>query len=174
MIARNTLKTIIGFFGTLVSRYTPLNQPGGQIKDIFNYVAISDHIGTSGQPTAKQFSAIRDAGYELVINLLPASTENSLKDESKIIGSLGMDYVYIPVDFRGPTEENFKYFVKTMQESADRKIWVHCAVNARVSVFVARYRMEILGEDKVIAQKPIQNIWEPFGIWQQFLTKNPD
>ena len=36
---------------------------------ITNFVALSDLIGTAGQPTPDQYQSVKDEGYELVINL---------------------------------------------------------------------------------------------------------
>ncbi len=38
------------------------------INDIFNYVQLTDRVGTSGQPSAEQFHDIAAAGYKVVIN----------------------------------------------------------------------------------------------------------
>jgi hypothetical protein len=67
------------------------------IADIKNFIRIDDDIGTAGQPTAQQFQAVRDAGYEAVVNLLPSEQDNALKDEDALIRELGMEYHYIPV-----------------------------------------------------------------------------
>jgi len=172
MIPRNTLRTLAGFIGTLFSKYLRLNLRGEQLEDVFNYVEITDDISTSGQPTPKQFKTISDAGYEMVINLLPRDTENSLRDEAEIIAALEMEYVHIPVNFKGPKQSDFQSFSEVMQANRGRKVWIHCAVNARVSVFVAKYRMETLGEDGRVARAPIGRIWEPYGVWSSFLNKN--
>lgn len=118
---RNTLRTLVGFAGTLLAKYTPLKWRGDGLGDIFNRIDIDDRLSTSGQPTREQFAAIADAGFETVINLLPQERENALKGEEAIVRDLGLDYVYIPVDFRGPTDEDFRAFVAAMQANADRK-----------------------------------------------------
>ena len=40
-----------------------------EIASIYNYVPINDHIASSGQPTREQFEFIKQAGFEVVINL---------------------------------------------------------------------------------------------------------
>ena len=39
------------------------------VTKIYNYVPINDQIASSGQPSPEQFSAIKKAGYDVVINL---------------------------------------------------------------------------------------------------------
>ena len=166
----NTVKTIWGFIVSLVEKYTPLKFGGDGIEDVYNYLQMSDALSTSGQPTEKQFHAIRDAGFTTVINLLPHDTENSLKNEEALLTSLGMRYIHIPVNYT-PTEENFSQFVSSMQATANDKVWVHCAANARVSAFLYRYRCSVLGDDEQTAKNDLQKIWEPFGVWKKFVYR---
>ncbi len=169
---RNTLKTIWGYLGTLVGKYAGIGQTRSDLASIYNYVRISDRLGTSGQPTEMQFAAIREAGFDVVINLLPGDVENSLPNEDRVVGGLGMEYVHIPVVFKAPREADFAQFVEAMNAAQQKHVWIHCAANARVSVFLARYRQEILGESAEVARAPIAQVWEPFGVWKSFLQKN--
>ena len=45
------------------------------VTKIYNYVPINDQIASSGQPSPEQFSAIKEAGYDVVINLALASSD---------------------------------------------------------------------------------------------------
>ncbi|MEM9500215.1 MAG: protein tyrosine phosphatase family protein [Pseudomonadota bacterium] len=168
----NFAKTLFVFAGTVIAKHLGLKRGKPEIESIFNYVKISETLSTSGQPTEEQFGAIRDAGFEAVINLLPQEKENALKNEEEVVRGLGLDYTYIPVVFTGPTEEDFSRFAAAMRANERRQIWVHCAVNARVSVFVARYRTEILGEPVAQARAPIGQVWEPYGVWKAFLEQS--
>ena len=67
-----------------------------------------------------------------------------------------------------PTDEDFERFTKAMQSLNGRKVWVHCAANARASAFIFRYRRDILGEDPDIAIWDLRSIWEPMGSWRKF------
>ena len=165
----NTLKTLLGFVISVLEKYTPLQLSGGELEDTYNYLRINERIATSGQPTEAQFYLIRDAGYATVINLAPQSVlENSLKTEAELLEELGMHYVYIPVNFKQPTEQDFAEFVTAMQATAEQPVWVHCAANMRVSAFMYRYRCTVLGEDQQVARKALQQIWEPVGVWKKF------
>lgn len=166
----STLKTVWGFLLSMIGKYTPLKFGGNALENIYNYLPINERVCTSGQPTEKQFNLIRQAGYTTVINLLPAGSENALEGEADLLESLGVRYIHIPVDFRGPKPEDFQLFVASMQAAADGKVWVHCAANARVSVFMHRYRCEVLGEDREAADKDLANIWQPYGVWKRFLA----
>jgi protein tyrosine phosphatase (PTP) superfamily phosphohydrolase (DUF442 family) len=164
-----TVQTVVHYFGTVIANTLGLKRGRAEIESIFNYVKITDTLSTSGQPTEEQFGAIADAGFDQVINLLPQEKENALKHEAEIVEGLGLDYTYIPVNFAAPKEADFAKFTEAMQANEGKRIWVHCAVNARVSIFVARYRNEVLGEPLDQAREHISEVWEPFGAWPEFL-----
>lgn len=166
----NTIKTSIGFLGSIIWKYLPLKSKDSTVDGIFNYLNYSDVLSSSGQPTKEQFSVIRNAGYSVVINLAPYDLiENYLKDEELIVTKLEMRYVHIPVNIFKPTKENFEKFVKEIQKSDGEKIWVHCAANMRASAFVFKYRCSVLKESKEDAIWPLREIWEPVGAWKRFL-----
>lgn len=142
-----------------------------QLEEIYNFLQISDSIATAGQPTETQFAAIKDAGYCVVVNLaLPTST-NALANEQEIVESAGMNYVHIPVLWEDPTLEDFDRFSQTLSENTHQKMFVHCAMNMRVSVFMYLYRRihDDIDDDK--AKQDLQKIWIPEGVWQDFIEK---
>lgn len=138
---------------------------------IYNFLQLSDSIATAGQPTKEQFTLIRDAGYQLVINLaLPTST-NAIADEQQLVESQEMQYVHIPVLWEQPTLDDFDRFLNTMNENSDKKIFVHCAMNMRVSAFMYLYRRihEHLTDE--VAKQELHKIWEPNDTWKTFIEK---
>lgn len=164
----NTVKTTVGYFLTLFRKYLSFSSAKNKCADAFNYLRISDNLATSGQPTESQLSSIREQGFKTIINLAPHSAENALKDEETIVTGLGMDYIHIPVDFKNPTEADFNTFIVKMQTLANEKVWIHCAANMRVSVFIYKYRCNVLNEDPQKAKIDLNKIWEPTGVWEQF------
>lgn len=166
----NTFKTMFGFLGTMIRKYTLFDLSKNTLEGIYNYHLISGKIATSGQPTVKQFHLIKAAGYKKIINLAPHGVENSLSDEAALINDLGLEYIHIPVDFKNPTADNFAAFVSSM-DAATEKIWVHCAANMRVSAFIYKYRCEILNENVEEAKSDLNQIWEPLGVWKEFVSK---
>jgi len=170
MAIANTLKTVLGFFSTMITRYTPLDLSRNSLEGIFNFLPIGESIITSGQPTEAQFQLVRDAGYLHVINLAPHDAENALTDERSTLRSLGIEYIHIPVDFQHPTEADFGQFCEAMGQVGTAPVLVHCAANMRVSAFMFRYRRDILREDPEILTQDLHQIWEPFGAWKDFVA----
>ena len=136
---------------------------------IRNFVPLGDRVGTAGQPTAEQFEDVRDAGYEVVINLaLPTST-NALPNEREVVTALGMQYVHIPVSFEAPAVNDARRFFEAMDAAAGRKVFVHCAMNMRVSAFMYLYRTVRENVDPDEAADALHRLWVPNAVWQQFI-----
>lgn len=170
-MAFNTLKTSLGFWLSILGKYSPFRFRKNSIVNIFNYLPINESITTSGQPTAEQFSLIGAEGFLSVINLAPHHAENALPDEPAVLANLGIAYTHIPVDFKNPTETDYQHFVAAMRAHTGAKVWVHCAANMRVSAFVYRYRIGELKEDRELARRDLEKIWQPFGVWKNFISK---
>ena len=118
------------------------------------------HVGTAGQPTAEQFTAVRDAGYEAVVNLLPREQDNALKGEAALIPDLGMACHYIPVVWTAPQQEDFRAFCEVMGKLAGRKVFVHCALNLRVTAFYSSYALKHQGWSRSQADALMARVWD--------------
>lgn len=141
-----------------------------EITSIYNFLQLSN-VATAGQPTVTQFSDIKNAGYEIVVNLaLPTST-NALPNEQELVETQGMEYVHIPVAWENPTLEDIERFFRVMQTNADKNVFVHCAMNMRVSAFMYLYRLihEHISEEE--AKQNLHKIWVPNQTWQQFIEQ---
>jgi shikimate kinase/protein tyrosine phosphatase (PTP) superfamily phosphohydrolase (DUF442 family) len=150
-----------------VLRHKPSMMTG--LQNILNYRYISDKLATSGQPTAEEFALIHRAGYRTVLNLAPANASNALPNEQAIVASLGMDYINIAVVWENPTMEDFSRFCAVMNTCQDQPLFVHCAMNMRVSAFVYLYRDLILGIPSPEAYEAMTEIWQPNETWQKFI-----
>ena len=82
------------------------------IEDAYNFRRINERLTTSGLVTVEQLLDLQRDGYDTVINLLPDSNDRALANESRIVEELGLDYVYIPVDFNAPTRADLDLFAE--------------------------------------------------------------
>jgi protein tyrosine phosphatase (PTP) superfamily phosphohydrolase (DUF442 family) len=142
------------------------------LNGIVNYLQISERLGTGGQPTAEQFSEIKAAGYEIVVNLAMPDSTNALQNEAELVRGQGMEYVPIPVVWEDPKDEDLDRFFQTMAQILTRKVFVHCVVNWRVSCFVYLYRVVELGIAMKRAEQSLLRIWKPEPVWQGFLERS--
>jgi protein tyrosine phosphatase (PTP) superfamily phosphohydrolase (DUF442 family) len=142
-----------------------------QLSDIYNFLAVSDDLGTAGQPTTEQLAAVKAAGYDVVINLALGTTPRDLPNEADLVTGQGMDYIHIPVIFDNPTDGDLTRFFEAMDENQDKKRFVHCIANMRVSAFVFLYRVLQQGMAPDEARAMMQKIWQPNAVWQQFIDE---
>lgn len=141
------------------------------LAQIVNYVRTPDGIGSAGQPTAGQFSAIAGAGYRVVINLAMPDSNNALPDESTQVTQHGMDYVHLPVAWGNPTAERFRRFCDILNLYQDAPAFVHCAMNMRASAFVFLYRVLERHVPVTEAEPAMHAVWHPNRIWSDFIDR---
>ncbi len=142
------------------------------LQAITNYIQLTDRVGTSGQPSPEQFADIAAAGYGTVINLAMADSEHAVPSEGSIVAGLGMRYVHIPVPFDAPSAQDLEDFCGIMATLRTQKVWVHCAVNARVSAFMYQYLTQEKGFAPDDATTPLLTKWRPKmdRAWQEFMA----
>jgi protein tyrosine phosphatase (PTP) superfamily phosphohydrolase (DUF442 family) len=123
-------------------------------------------------PSEEELRAVAQCGFDVVINLGLLDAEYSLADERGLVISIGMVYEHIPVEWERPSAEALDTFYQTMQQWQDKKVFLHCAANKRVSVFLALYRINCLGWPEQQALQDIRRIWEPNPTWQAFFDNH--
>jgi len=139
------------------------------LDDITNFVAVSEQLGTAGQPSEEQLREVADAGFEVVVNLGLLDPRYCLADEAGLVASLGMEYRHIAVPFDAPTMEHLDEFIATMDAWSDRRVFVHCAANWRVSSFMSLYAELRLGWTRARADAHARELWDMNECWERFL-----
>lgn len=141
------------------------------IEAIYNFRRISDRLTTSGIVNPDGLKALRAQGCEVVINLLPDTSEYAIANEQDAVESQGMEYIYIPVDFKKPTSADFLRFSEALDQAQERNVHVHCAANYRVSAFYSLYLVSrgLWGEGQ--AMDFIHSLWQPteHSGWSDFI-----
>ncbi len=145
--------------------------PTNQIEEIYNFLQLSDTIATAGQPSEAQFPAIKQAGYQVVVNLALPQSPNALPNEQSIVESQQMQYVHIPVIWEKPTLADIDRFFAIMQANTDKPVFIHCAANMRVSAFMYLYRRINEGISEEEAKRDLYKIWVPNDNWQAFIQQ---
>ena len=140
-----------------------------KLTSIYGFRAIGNQLGTAGQPSENQLSAIRAAGFEAVINLALPTSDNALANEGSLVTALGMSYVHIPVDFKAPKARDFRVFCQVLEAFAGRRVFVHCAANMRVSAFIFLHRVLHQHVPIAEAERDLHAIWQPNEVWNQFI-----
>jgi len=135
---------------------------------ITNYIKVNKQISTSGQPNKKEFKKIAKEGFDVVINLA-MHNKGALKEEDKIVSKNGMLYIHIPIEWKKPQKNRVMLFLKLLKQLEDenKRIWIHCIKNYRVSVCMHLYKKFVWQKSdlKFVAPKD----YKPNKIWQRVL-----
>ena len=141
-----------------------------QIEAIYKFLRLSDSVGTAGQPNASQFTAIKDAGYRIVVNLAVPDSPQAVANERELVAAQGLEYVHIPGLWDNPQVEDALRFFATMQANTGKKIFVHCIANMRVSAFMYLYRVTYEKMSEEEATRDLHALWVPNEVWQKFIN----
>lgn len=139
------------------------------MQNILNYIKINELISTSGQPNEEEFSKIAQDGFEVVINLALHNASNAIVNEDKIVTDLDMSYFHIPVDFENPKVSDIKLFLNILQSLGANKVWVHCALNYRVTAFMYVYHKYVLNTPFDEIDISMFEQWSPNKNWQELM-----
>ena len=143
-------------------------------EEIRNFLPLSENLFTGGMPKAEQLRDAAEQGVQVVINLALHDIQNALPEEEKLVRSLGMTYINIPVLWNHPTQENLNQFLEAMDAHREEKVLVHCEANYRATAFPALYRILRLGWKREDALEVMHQIWneEKYPVWKNFIEES--
>lgn len=96
---------------------------------------------TSGQPSAQQLAALKQAGCELVLDCRDPMEPRPLS-ESDEVKRAGMDYIVIPVGHTRGDDETLRRIRDVLATNVGkRKLLFHCASGNRVGATLIPYLM---------------------------------
>jgi protein tyrosine phosphatase (PTP) superfamily phosphohydrolase (DUF442 family) len=137
-----------------------------ELRQIHAFHRLTEKIATAGQPRREHFALIARHGYEIVVNLsarpewpecLPI--EKSVPDEAELVAGAGMQYVWQPIHFWKPVPADVDTFFETVRANRERKLFVHCAGNCRVSALFCAYRILFDGQSAEQAKHDTDQFW---------------
>jgi protein tyrosine phosphatase (PTP) superfamily phosphohydrolase (DUF442 family) len=144
-------------------------EPAGAQHALENMVIWREGFVSSAQPGKDYLKEIKQQGFDMVVNLAPPQSMGSIDVEGALVGSQGVRYVNIPVDFKKPTQDDFKFFSEVMKAGAGKKILVHCQVNMRGSSFSFLYRVIFEGAPVPDTLAKLTSVWAPDPVWRHFI-----
>lgn len=139
--------------------------------DAVNARVVFDDLWTSGQLSSADIQRLPALDVAAVVNLALPTSANALPGEAEEVTRLGLPYVHLPVPWEQPELAHLQQFFGVLDAFAGRRVWVHCALNYRVSAFVYLYRRLRRGEAEAEASYPMRTIWQPNPVWQAFIEQ---
>jgi hypothetical protein len=76
--------------------------------------------------------------------------------------------------FEAPQPEHIRDFISVMDAFKNKKVWVHCVVNYRVSAFLFLYMRLVKNATKEEASKVVLKSWKPNPVWADFMQLSRD
>lgn len=138
----------------------------------------SERVITSGQPTPAQFAKLKQAGVDMVINLIPEGNPTGLDNEGELVAEADMLYARIGVDWKQPTQQDVKQFLQLMDANKDKDVLIHCAANYRASAFYYLYLLHSGAKDSANLQGEAMAPWgelsesfKEYPQWQQLIEE---
>lgn len=131
------------------------------IEKAYNYRKVNDSVATAGRVEPGQLAELAAQGIEVVINLLPDSSQYAVPGEREIVENQGVEYLYLPVDFAAPTLADYDRFGQLMAAVGQRRVLIHCAANWRVSAFYSRYAIDRGLWSPEEADRFMLSVWQP-------------
>lgn len=136
-----------------------------------NFFSYSSFLASGGQPGIDQLIDLKNDGYEVVINLSPASARNALHNEAEITEKLSMDYIHFPVDCSNLRPEIYKTFEGILNGLAGRKVFVHCGGNIKSSNLIHIYHVLAKGMDEKESLHTLYKIQQPEQKWYDYFRQ---
>ena len=106
--------------------------------------------------------------YRMVINLAPGDGESGNPNEARLLTSRGIAYAAIPVEINRPEYRDFLLFRGMIAAAGSGRVWVHCRINYRASIFVFLYRVIDQKIDPDRAYEKVIQVWVPSPVWLRF------
>jgi protein tyrosine phosphatase (PTP) superfamily phosphohydrolase (DUF442 family) len=101
-----------------------------------NYVELSSHIGTGGQPDPTGLQQLAEKGYQSIINIRTSGEEFDLVGEEKQALQLGLRYYVVPF---GGQEGQALAFNTLLSALKGEKVFIHCGSGNRVGALLMVY-----------------------------------
>ena len=142
-----------------------------ELSNILAFQCVHENLVTSGQPTSDELALIAQAGFKVVINLALTDASNVLIGEDRRVLELGMDYINLPLLFDRPSYTQALRVLDLLKSLHQQKVWLHCALNMRVSSLMYIYRVHHLLMDEIDAKPFLNQIWTPNAEWSEIIQQ---
>jgi protein tyrosine phosphatase (PTP) superfamily phosphohydrolase (DUF442 family) len=128
-------------------------------------------LAAGGQPTLEQLDTLKKAGFEVIINISPASAKNALQNEHQIIESQGMDYIHFPVDCSNLRDIHYLTIRGLLSSLEGKKVFMHCGGNIKTSNLIHMYQVLEKGMDEQESYNTLLKIQNPEDKWFVYFKK---
>ena len=115
---------------------------GSSVQGINNFYQVDEHVYRGAQPTPEGFNYLAKIGVKTVLDLRENDERSS--GEARVVTSLGMQYVNVPMTgLTPPTEAEITKILALLEDGTAGAVFVHCIRGAdRTGAVIAAYRID--------------------------------
>ena len=115
---------------------------GSSVQGIDNFYQVDEHVYRGAQPTDEGFQYLAKIGVKTVLDL--RENDERSREEERVVTSLGMQYVNVPMSgLTPPTEAETAKILALLEDGKAGTVFVHCWRGAdRTGAVVAAYRID--------------------------------
>ncbi len=127
------------------------------------FLCLDAQFATAGQPKDTAYEKLAANGFKSVLNLRTAAEGVDLEQERALVEKVGLRYISIPVVGSAPKTEQVEEFLRTVKDSANHPMLIHCASANRAGAFFMIYRVLEQGwsEDKALEEAERVGVTSP-------------
>ena len=112
------------------------------VQGIDNFYQVDEHVYRGAQPTTEGFQYLAKIGVKTVLDL--RENDERSREEERVVTSLGMQYVIVPMtSLTPPTEAEITKILALLEDDTAGAVFVHCKSGAdRTGAVIAAYRID--------------------------------
>jgi len=142
-----------------------------KIENISQFHSYSESLSAGGQPTLEQLKSLKEAGFEVIINISPVSARNALHNEHQLTENLKLDYIHFPVDCSALKPFHYLTFRNILKSTEGQKTFIHCGANIKSSNLIHMYLVLEKGIDEAESLSILKKIQNPEDKWLSYFKR---
>jgi protein tyrosine phosphatase (PTP) superfamily phosphohydrolase (DUF442 family) len=131
----------------------------------------SEKLAAGGQPSPENLQQLKNAGFDVIINISPASAKNALHDEHRLVENLKMDYIHFPVDCSNLRDIHYLTIRALLNSMEGQKVFMHCGGNIKTSNLIHMYNVLEKKMDEKESLQTLLKIQKPEAKWFSYFKK---
>lgn len=142
------------------------------VEEIFNYKEINSKLSIGGQPEAKHFLSLKQAGFDTIFQIHVKEADYSVADEAFHVKNNDMHHTSMSMSYSKPVIQDAIHFFQVLDNHTEGKLYIHCAAGFCTSALLVLYQMirHKLSFEEASRQYAVAN-WTVQDHWRELLAE---
>lgn len=142
--------------------------PAAKPEEIAHFHQVTPTLATAGAPAQSDMKMLKQAGYELVVDL--RTPDEEIDGNRLAARAAGLAWINVPVG-REPTQAQLDALSAVLDAHPGARTLVNCASNKRASSMVMLDQVTRRGVPLAEAKPHMDSQWVPSPTWQAFIDR---